>query len=580
MAGTHTKPIIVDGKMFKRSGSWFGIFQRGSAFGEVALNLGTLHGMSAMAPDKSRLINIFPTHNGVKVPFKVEAYPAEMILVTKHGNVRFTFADKTKLLAEGDAGMGLRFEKTMVQHETVHPRKNGAWEAFFRLTCAFIFKGIEGSSFDFNDGNIPWVWENLTSGKIYGQTRPGPDGKFTLVMEEFVYDGVVRDEYPTYAEGKASMQKEWDEFIEAMPVFSGPYEEKREECEYLLWSYLTSPYGTAKYPMIQMFAGVMASQWQMCQNAVALQEHIDLAVDLMLGPIDRISDDGQLTDMYDDIMCESLMIKPPVHGWAVKEIMKNHNLLEECSREKIEKLYSGMWRWAEWFMNHRDDDEDGLPSIIHSDETGLDNSTLFINHLQLTTPDLAAYLVILYEATGDLAKLLGKPEAEAAEWYKKSTDLLQRLLDNLWDGEHFVAMVPQTREKLFSGNIVHYVPAILGNRLPKEILNKLADDLSDTTTFLSPYGLASENMTSDYFSPSGFGRGCILPPMMLYICTGLWDTERHDTAKLFMENYCNALNKLNFSFFINPITGTGNFNGCSWSYCAYTILARMLSEEK
>ena len=42
----------------------------------------------------------------------------------------------------------------MVKHETVRPKKDGAWEALFRLTSSFIFKGLEGSSFDFNDGKI------------------------------------------------------------------------------------------------------------------------------------------------------------------------------------------------------------------------------------------------------------------------------------------------------------------------------------------------------------------------------------------------------------------------------------------
>ena len=580
MNKNHNKPVGIDGKMFKRSGAWFGLFQRGSAFGDVSLSLGTCHGMAALAPERNRLINIFPTYKGKKVPFTVSVYPAELTLVTNHGNVRFTFADKTKLIAEGDPEMGLRFEKTMVQHESVHPRKNGAWEAFFRLTCAIVFKGLEGSSFDFNAGEIPWDWEKLTSGKIFGQTYPGPDDRFTLVMEESVYDGIVRDTYPSYKEAKASMQEEWDAFIQTMPVFVEPYEEKREECEYLLWTYLLGPCGTVKYPMIEMFPGVIASQWQMCQNAVALQEHMDLALDLMLGPIDRISPEGQLTDMYDDIMCESLMIKPPVHGWAVKEIAKHHDLVKEWPHEKLEKLYAGMGAWADWFMNHRDDDGDGLPSLVHCDEMGQDNSTLFVNHLQITTPDVSSYLVILFECLGDLAKLLGKPIEEAGGWYKKSTDLLQRLIGTLWDGEHFVGLVPQTRETLFSSSIVHYIPAILGNRLPKQILAKLADDLSDTDRFLSPWGLASEEMTSDYFQPSAFGRGCVLPPPMLFICTGLWETERRDTARKIMENYCTALIKLNFPFFIDPKAGAGSYFGCSWENCVYTIFARMLSEDK
>jgi hypothetical protein len=49
---------------------------------------------------------------------------------------------------------------------------------------------------------------------------------------------------------------------------------------------------SAKYTLIQMFAGIMASQWQLCQNAVALQENFDVALDLLLAPLDRASEEG------------------------------------------------------------------------------------------------------------------------------------------------------------------------------------------------------------------------------------------------------------------------------------------------
>jgi hypothetical protein len=414
---------------------------------------------------------------------------------------------------------------------------------------------------------------------VLARTYPNKEGRFVLVMEEFPYGGIVRDSYPSYAEARASMQADWDGFYAAMPRLARPFEENRAECEYVTWSYLTSPYGTARYPMIQMYAGIMASQWQMCQNAVALQEHLGLALDLLLGPIDRASAEGQLPDGYDDAGCETQIIKPPIHGWAVKQIMKNHDLAKECPRDKLEALYRGMGAWGDWFMKYRDEDGAGLPTLDHGDETGLDDSTLFIEDLQVTSPDLSAYLVLLFEAEGDLARLLGKP-GEAEAWYKKSAELLRRMTDRLWDGELFTGLAPGSNRRLRSGSIVHYMPAILGARLPKEIIDKMADDLSDERRFNSPWGLASEDMSSDWFhpSPGSIGRGCIVPPAMLYICTGLWETHRRDTARRFAENYLNALRKGGFPFLINPKNGAGSgYFGGSWPRCAYAILGRMLA---
>lgn len=575
-------PVAISGSLFKRSGAWFGLFPSAGAYGDSSIYLGTCHGMSAKAPDKNRLINIFPTREGRKIPFTIEVFPAELQLHTAYGDIRFTFASTTTMVAEGDPGLGLLFHKTMAQHETVHPKKDGAWEAVFRLTSCFVFKGLDGSSFDFNNGKDYWNWETLSSGEIFGRTHEAPQGGFTLAMEEFPYCGYVRDRYPGYAEAKTSMTQDWERFYAAMPAFPGELENKRRDCIYTLWSYLTSPYGTAHYPMIQMFAGIMASQWQMCQNAVALQEHMDLAIGLLLGPLDRANPiTGQLADGYDDYSCETQIIKPPIHGWAVQQIMKRQNLKKACTTEQLEMLYHGIGAWGDWFMNYRDEDGDGLPTLDHGDETGLDDSTLFLKHLQVTSPDLAAYLVLLFEAVAQLGELLEKPQAEIDAWYDKSRSLLARMLEKLWDGEHFIGFDPYTGEKLFSGSIVHYIPAILGNRLPREIIDKLADDLCDPKTFFSPYGLASEDMGSDWFCPSGgsIGRGCIVPPAMLYIITGLWDTHRKDTAKLFAENYCNALQKTNFPFLIDPRTGRGSsYFGGSWPRCAYTILGRMLAE--
>jgi hypothetical protein len=575
---THTKPVSIEGKVFKRRGAWFGLYHYGPPEEEPSFYLGTLHGTAALAPEKNRLIGVCATFKGKKVEHALEATPAELTLRTAYGSVRFTFASTSMILAEGDEGMGLLFEKTMARHETVHKRKNGAWEAFFRMTCSVVFKGLNGSSFDFNDGVAPWSLDELSSSAVYGQTRPGPDGRFTLALEESVFDGIVRDAYPSYAEAKASMQADWDAFIEKMPAFTEPYEGPREEAEYTLWSFLTEPCGLAKHTMILMFAANMASQWQMCQNAVALQEHTALAVDLLLGPIERISPLGQLPDLYDDSFMESLMVKPPMHGWAVLEILKRQDLLSVVPREKIETLYAGMGKWADWFLKHRDDDGDGLPSLLHSDESGFDDCSLWEGQLQISSPEVSSYLTLLFEACGELAKRLGRPEEETSAWLQKSKTLLSRMIELLWDGRRFAGLSVESREKLYSGSIVHYMPVILGNRLPKGILDQLVADLADPEIFFSPWGIASENKKSKLFVPFGWGRGCVLPPSMLYIVTGLWDTEHRAFAKKAAENYCKALVEGNFPFFIDSKTGEGRYYGCSWTACAYTVLARLLSE--
>ena len=568
----------VTGNMFKRRGAWFGISVRANGYGTSAIHLATLHGGAARARDGSKLIDLWPTFEGRRIPFAVQGEADELTLLTRYGNVRFTFGSPTLLMAVGDPGMGLHFEKSMEQHETVKPRKNGAWEAAFRWTCSMVFQALDGSGFSFGSY---WDWDKLSSGDIKGDTSPGPDGRFTLAMEEFTHAAYPRELYPTYEEARADMRADWERFYAAMPAFIAPYEEARADAEYTLWSYLTNPTQRVDHSMIVMLGQELASQWQMCQNSAALEPNLDISIDLLLSPTDRVSPYGQFSDLYNDATTVTQMIKPPVHGWTLKLLMAHRDLKKELPPGKLEEIYDAVSAWGRWFPACRDEDGDGLPAYEHGDETGFDDCTLFIEHMQMASPDLSAYLVLLYEALGDLAILLEKP-VDAEDWYAQSRELLDRMLKEMWDGEHFVGIVPWTHEKVFSGSLIHYIPAVLGDRLPAEVLDKLAADLLEEGVFLSPYGLAMERMDSDWFEATGrsIARGNIVPPSMLFICSGLLSSRRRDAGRLITERYCTALMKFGMPFLINPIMGGGGgFHGGSWPACVYTVLCRMLTED-
>ena len=568
----------VNGNFFKRRGAWFGLSVTANGYGMAALHLATFHGGAARARDGNKLIDLWPTYEGRRVPFVIQGEAAELTLLTRFGSVRFSFAGPTLLMAEGDPGMGLHFEKDMEQHETVKPRKNGAWEAAFRWTCSMLFQGLEGSGITFSPY---WDWERLSSGQVKADTVPGPEGRFTLAMEEFTHAACPREDYPSYAQAKADMKADWEAFLSAMPAFPAPYEEAGVQAAYTLWSYLTAPTMGIDHTMIVMIGQEIASQWQMCQNAVALEPHLETSMDLLLSPLDRVSPYGQFSDLYNDATCVPQMIKPPVHGWALKQIMARRDLLREVPQEKLETLYRAVSDWGRWFFLCRDEDGDGLPAYEHGDETGFDDCTLFIDHMQMTSPDLIAYLVLLYEALGDLAGLLGR-EAEAADWTRQSKELLDRMLREMWDGEHFTGIVPGTGEKVLSDSLIHYLPAVLGDRLPPEVLDKLADDLLEEGVFLTPWGLSMEKLDSDRFEATGrsIARGNIVPPSMLFICAGLLSSRRRDAGRLITERYLSALSDMGLPFLIHPILGNVfPFHGGSWPACVYTILGRMLKED-
>ena len=565
--------------IFSRRGAWLALQADSPDYGRGALYLMTNRGGRCHTGDKtySWLYRIFPTFEGRRVPFAIQTQAAEYTLRTRYGDVRFTWADSTNLMAEGDVGMGLLFSRDGDPYELVKPRRGGAWESDIRNARAMLFKGLEGSTFSFED---TWDFNKFKYPEIRGRTAPDSNGKFTLIIEEFFYAAYVRDEYPTYADAKASMQADWDEFLSKMPHFIEPFESKREETAYILWSHLVAPSPMTPNWMIMMFPVVMGSQWQHVQNAVALQDHTDLALDLLTAYFHRQSEEGQLADAYDDTFLTTNEIKPPVYGWALKNIMSHQNIIDIWPRDRIEELYQCAGKWADWFMKYRDDDRDGLPVFEGGIENGLDEAAIWYDQVNMASPDIAAYTVQNFEVQGDLARILGKPESEVNEWYKKSKDLLALMIERLWDGEHFVALREYTHEPIFTGSIAHYTPLVLGSLLPGEIVDKMAADLAVEGVLLSKYGLATERMDSDLFEVQGvqMGRGAIDPPAELFITTGLWDAGKKDLAREIVNRYCGRLIDRGFSHIIDPISGNGSPMWGTWSRCVFTIFSRMVSE--
>jgi len=146
----------------------------------------------------------------------------------------------------------------------------------------------------------------------------------------------------------------------------------------------------------------------------------------------------------------------------------------------------------------------------------------------------------------------------------------------LWDGEHFIARKLRTHETILSPSLLHYMPLVLGHRLPREIIDKMTADLMKEGEFLTPYGLASEKIGSVQFRKMGMARGWVLPPTNLLILTGMFDAGKTEEAKMIANRYCLAM-KNGFNMLIDPLLGNRGGFGCSWPVCAFLVLADMVS---
>jgi putative NADH-flavin reductase len=562
---------------FYRAGGYCGVYlspEGNDAFAAAKLSFGTRRGI---APADNNLFNFAPTYQGRKVACAVQATATELTIRTRHGNLYLVWAAPSLALIKGDPDMGIQFNKNYEKHHQLKSRGEQAWEAITGYYGCLVFKVLKGTGVS----NSPWVWDDLSTPRAQLDVAGNPGSGFLVAVEEFPYAGWVRDSYPTYEEGLENVHKDWEGFLATIPHLAAPYEEKREETAYALWSHLVGPSGRIKRPYMYMFPAFSASSWQQLFNAVALGSiDMTLSTELLLNMLDEQSPSGQLPDFYDDSRSSAGQIKPPIQGWGLKLLMKKHDLGKVIPRDKLEAIYTGFAKWGDWFMKYRDNDHDGLPQYDSGDESGCDDGTVFYKSNAMEVPDLCAELALLWEALGDISKMLGKPAAETEAWYRRSKDMIDTMIKTYWNGERFVALVDGTHEVVTTDSCQYYLPIILGDRLPREIIDKLAADLSVEGDLLTPYGLASEKLSSSDELALGMNmaRAYVLPPYNMLIITGLYDAGKQELARKIASRYCQTVKDGGFIMLINPFAGTMGMSGGSWTACAYIILAELLGQ--
>lgn len=565
-------PSIGSGMPFARRGCWFGIYADSAAMmiSGQSLYIGSRRGSSAERADNV-IIHLYPARDGRKIDYGYYATATELVLRGEGGEIRCCYADGNLLLIKGTGGLSLKLEQNLRTHEMMKKRGKNAWEQVSHAIGTMVYVPLKGSI----DMKADWEWDTLSTPQVRGTVLPDENGEFLLAAEESLYGGVLRDSYPDYDSALADVRKDWSEYHAAFPPLSGELAELGEEAIWTLWSYIAAPAGRSRYPLIFMTMTAMASAWQMIQNAVAMQDNVPLRNGFLMNMLDETGPRGQFPDGIDDARANHQGLKPPIQGWGLKWIMKRHDLKKEIPAEDLERIYRGYGAWADWFMTYRDDDHDGLPEHEHGDDTGFDDSTVFLHEPEVEGPDLPSYLAILMEALGDLADILGKP-AEAEAWRKRSKEMIDLLIRELWNGELFIARSCRTHAPIVTGSLLHYTPLILGKRLPQEIIDRMTADLLKEGEFLSISGLASEKMTGQQFRVSGMARGFVLPPYQLFILTGMYDAGKVEEAKLIARRYCLAMKTNGFNMIINPVKPGFTGFGCTWPACVYLILADMV----
>ena len=529
-------------QVFTRAGSYLGVaakpfrhtkMQDMGRWGTTDVYLITGRGGAAGARGGNLCMKLRPIHDGVRIPFAVQGGPTELKLMTAYGDIRFCFAETGLLLIKGENGLSLAMEADLDLHRIFRKREGQSWEGSHGTCCCLVYTPVAGTL----ELTAPYDMDKLSTPQVRGELFPDERGEFLLAVEEFRELGYVRDAYPDYETGLQSASADWETYLAALPAIPD-FAAGRERAAYQTWSLLTAPSGRAKHMQIGRDFGHEADSFQSCLCAAALSGDLPLAMELLLGQLDEQSPDGQIPVFFDDMRGLTQTVVPPAQGWALECLMRTHDLKREVPAETLAALYAGLSKWAKWHDAYRAG-SDGALYYESAEECALEGSPIFRERMCAALPDLAAFLALLEEKLGDLAEMLGLA-AEAEPWYARSRARIERMIDAFWDGSRFIGRAPDGTA-IRTESLLFYRPLILGSRLPAELIDAMAEDLSEGNGYLTPAGFLTQRMTSPEYNPLQPGSGRITAAENALVTTGLYWAGKTAAATEAAKRYCAAL---------------------------------------
>ena len=531
---------------------------------EPGLYLRTVHGTAAMP----LIARILIERNGESVPYESELRGAALVLKCGKEKIEFCFDDPETLLVRGSAGldMTLDFLSDRGAFDYIYrfSRDGRAFEMAncFKNSCRFLMHIPKGET------SLDQVWTEKRATRTR-LTINGRDG-FLLVLKEIQteWDGNWKD-FDFDQSGKRSAEALSD-FSARMPACPAKYRKTAEQAAYLLWASVVRRDGLFTRDAMLMSKNWMKNvwSWDHCFNAIALSCSVpSLAWDQFMLVFDRQDPTGLLPDSINDGHMVWNFCKPPIHGWALRWMMKNMTLTDA----QLKEAYARLGKWTDWWTKYRDYDGDGLSEYNHGNDSGWDNSTVFSVLPPIVTPELQAFLIIQMDVLAELAEMLGRGKA-AAKWRKRSDRMLEKLLDAMFRDGLPAAFRSGSHEAVPNRSLLPYVCVILGEKLPEGIRRRMIEVLSGDT-FRSEHGFATEALKSPDYLGDGYWRGPIWAPSTMLIVDGLYRCGEKALACETARRFAEMVGKAGFAENFDAVSGAGlRDRAYTWTASAFLAM--------
>ena len=310
--------------------------------------------------------------------------------------------------------------------------------------------------------------------------------------------------------------------------------------------------------------------WDNCFNALALAAHPDLlqaSIDNLLLPYSQQLPDGRIPDalMYNEITWD--FTKPPIYGWTLERLLR---LRPDITDSQLEDIYRKVAKFTNMWLKHRRVEGSRLPFYSHGNDSGWDNSTTFDGERVVVSADLASHLTLQVDVLRRISEKLKL--GDEAHWNATRQDLVDALISELWDGEHFMVKNVRTGETRRSTSLLQYVPLTAARFLPRDIVEKMVSDLR---IFLTPWGLATEPLESKEYDSDGYWRGPIWAPSTILLESGVREAGHIEFANDLRQKFFKLCKRGGFAENYDAVTGEGHRDlSHTWSSSIYLAMRR------
>ena len=462
----------------------------------------------------------FVNEDGEIINYEATTYPHIIYLNTKVGDFSICFQDNQTI------ALGLPPQQAVFLRFHVSPQ-------FWKVTeHGGEFKSIRNLFYDTNAE----ITENEIIPERGGYTvlfkvRSGDDSTIIINIGNAY---TPNNDVPQFSAIYESAETRWKEWFDKVPNVADPYLRTFTYAWWVMANNLIQPQGSIVYeammPSKVNYVGLWL--WDSAMHALAFR-HVDpeLARNQIRAMLEFQLPDGMLPDaIYDEGVISEIdhpipaeVTKPPILAWAA---LKLHETAPDL--DFLEEIYVPLVRWNAWWFSMNDDDVDGLAQYNHPYSSGLDDNPLWDYGMPVESPDLNTYLCIQMGSLAMIAEILGM-DSEANMWRRRSTSIVQRMIQDFWDNEKGVFQAMYNDEPIPVLTPFNLYPLWTG-QLPKELNQRLIQHLTDPSEFWGEYLIPSVARNDQHYEPSKMWRGSIWVNINYFFIEALRQIGEDDLA--------------------------------------------------